>query len=747
MSEWIRLVITVEALGAACLPLAVWFFRALPDRGYILARTLGLLLVTLIVWLLGNAVPWAAPPWMAIAVTAVVAGLCWSRGHRATIRALSGIKTIVLVEEVIFIGALIVWSLLRAYVMHPDIAHTEQYMDMAFFNSSARSVSYPPQDPWMSGLGINYYYFGYLAFATVSKVAGVAPAVGYNLALSLIAALTLAGTFSVGYAFTRRIGWALLAPVFVELLGNWHAASMLLTHGHLSAAPGGNWIWESTRVVGSLSDYTINEFPLFSLVLGDLHPHLMSLPFTLLAVATSIAVLHETSPLQLSWDSSGLGRIALCAVILGSLFAINSWDFPTYGLLLFMAMFGQAYLLDASVMWWRRPLQVVVATAFLSVVAYAPFYAHFKSLAHGIGVVYTRSDIFQFLQVFGYPFLLCAVLVLSLGLLLRPVDEGKGDVVEGSGASAFSLAERGAVQALTIAGVGIAAACCLIAVVFRLEVLLLCLVVGLGALGMLQRVLNTDEPNTADACALGLVAVACLVLALTEVIYLKDAFDGSTMYRMNTVFKFYYQAWLLLMLAASYGAYRVFRITWRHLSLSWSAVTAATFVAGLCGGLVATVNGPSASFAAGSAIQSLDGMAWMQAAHPDDFRAIGWLRTHAPDGSVVLEAESEKSGYNPDYGRVSVFTGLPTVMGWPDHERQWRPDNADIGRRSVDVNSIYTSPDARTAERLMRLYRVRYVFVGTTEQRDYGANPSGLNKFGTFMRPVFTAGSTRIYAW
>lgn len=759
MSEFLRVLVVVELIGLAALPITLWFFQSLPDRGYILAKTFGLLAVTYIAWIIGTVVPMAGSPWLPITVLIVLAGLSWGPGYRRTLAALASVRWIVLVEELLFVGGLLGWSLLRAYVMHPDISHTEQYMDMAFLHSSMRSVQYPPIDPWMSGNGINYYYFGYLTFGTLIKIAGVAPAIGYNLALSLVGALVLANAFSVGYALSRRVVWALAAPLFVELLGNWHAAAMIVTHGHLASDPSGNWIWESTRVIGSASDYTINEFPLFSLVLGDLHPHLMALPFTILAVAVACAIVtaaRTSDPWQvilrlhavdLEESLASVARPAIVAVILGSLFTINSWDFPTYALVVFAAVFARAYVVDASRRWWVNPLRASAAIGLSSVVLYLPFYVRFRSLAHGIGVVRTRSDVTQFLQIFGYPLLLCGVLLVTLAVLLRPVEEDQESVAEAAGAAPLSLAEKGAVDGSSILFIGGIVACCVVAVAFNLEVFLLCLALGVGALTMLQRVLNTEEPNRADAVALCLVAVAALVLAFTEVLYLKDSFDGSMMYRMNTVFKFYYQAWALLMLAGAYGAYRAWTILRAYFATGWSIALLAVLIVGSAGGLLETVNGPAASFAAGSPVNSLDGMAWMRLSHPSDYAAIQWLRTNGGDNSVVLEAESDKSGYNPDYARVSVFSGHPTVMGWPDHEGQWRPSDPDIGRRGVDVNTIYSGSSIDSARRLLREYRVRYVFVGDTERTEYGGQVGALDKFGRFMRLAFAQGTTRIYTW
>ncbi|MGH2449068.1 MAG: DUF2298 domain-containing protein, partial [Chloroflexota bacterium] len=367
-------------------------FRRLPDRGYAFARVLGLVTVTYITWIVGSFLPIAGGVVLPGLVS--VAGFVgWALRGRQVLRSLAQVKTAVVVEESLFLAGLIAWSALRAYVFHPDIAHTEQFMDMAFLSATLHAGSFPPLDPWMSGHTINYYYLGYLMNAILIRFSGVAPAVGYNLALSTIFALTLSGAYSLGYFLTRRLGWASVMPLFVVVLGNWHAVLVQLPQ-HQFPASGNGWFFDSTRVVGGGA--TINEFPFFSLMLGDLHPHVMSLPVTLLAIALGATFLYAEREPRLR-----AARLLVAAVVIGMLFTINSWDFPTYLLLAGACIAAGGYLASDRPDWWKVPALSIVALAVASVVLYTPFFLHFRSLADGIGVVTTRSDIFQVIQVFG----------------------------------------------------------------------------------------------------------------------------------------------------------------------------------------------------------------------------------------------------------------------------------------------------------------------------------------------------------
>jgi YYY domain-containing protein len=297
MIDALRWLLVLEVVAVAVLPLSMWLLRGLPDRGFGLSKVAGLLFVTYLTWIAGSAFPIASGPLLPALAVLLLAALAWWFLRDQTLRSLQESLRPAIVEEVLFIAGFVAWCVMRAYVFHPAIAHTEQYMDMALLNASFHSVSYPPYDPWMSGHTVNYYYLGYLMCALPIKLSGVAPAVAYNLALSTLFAMTIAGAYSIGYALSRSLAWAAVSPLFVALVGNWHAVFAQLPH---DALPGNTnwWFFDSSRVVAGQGDYTINEFPFFSFMLGDLHPHVMALPVTILAVGLGAAIVLRVSPLR-----------------------------------------------------------------------------------------------------------------------------------------------------------------------------------------------------------------------------------------------------------------------------------------------------------------------------------------------------------------------------------------------------------------------------------------------------------------
>ena len=150
--------------------------------------------------------------------------------------------------------------------------------------------------------------------------------------------------------------------------------------------------------------------------------------------------------------------------------------------------------------------------------------------------------------------------------------------------------------------------------------------------------------------------------------------------------------------------------------------------------------------------RSLDGTAYManDPLNTGDAQAIAWLNNpaHVAGDPVIVEATG---GEYTHFGRVSAFTGLPTILGWGGHEYQWRanwlrdPRYAnELDRRTAAINQIYTSADQQAVLRVLEQYHVRYVYVGAAERQAYPA--ADLGRFVGFLRAVYHANGVTIYA-
>jgi YYY domain-containing protein len=684
-------------IGLATEPIVAPLFPArFTDRGRGLAKPLGLIAIGLVSWLLTSAgVSHRLSLPIACAGLAVAGAASWKRVGAPR-------SSVFLQDEAAFLAVLCAFAAIRA--LAPDIFGAEKYMDFALLNTLVRADHFPPQDPWMSGAPVNYYYFGYLLFANLVRLTGITPAIAYNLSLATIGAMVFCAAVSIG-GFLCGQRWAgFISGVAVVVMGNLDGALQLLVeHRAFSAFD----YWRSTRVVPN----TINEFPFFSVVHGDLHPHLMALVIDIslvgVALATSMAM-SETPGLR-----SNSARLGTLALLLGAVALANPWGLPVD-----LTLIG---LLALHRLWdERRPLRAL-AGAFGSVVTLAavaialslPFALRFHAQYQGIGRVQSKSPLTPFLVVFGF-------------LLLPPVGRLGGDLLE-------DLADDPRSRDLVIA--------CAVFTTIALYVATQSAVLILTTAVVIAAVLSLLTPGRAPttSLAIALVGTAAVALAACEVVFLRDSY-GAAFERMNTVFKLYFQAWLLLALA--------FPALAATILASAKGVARAAALAVLLIGTTASLCYPLGLIAsrtiAPRAPLSLDGMAYLDREHPNDAGAIRWLATQVRGTPVVLETTGDAYSY---FARVSSNTGLPTLLGWANHEGVWRGADPRIERRARDVATIYGDVDLKRAGPLLARHHVSYVFIGDLERQGFAAE--ALDKFARhpeLFERVYRSGTTEVFA-
>ncbi len=828
------------------LPLAWRVFSFLPDKGLGLARIFGLMLVSYTIWLAGFI--HYSPATIALAWAALAAGswLVWRREGKAIRAFLSANSGLVLVYEALFFMLLVFWAFVR--MRHPEIVDQEKFMDFAFFNAFRHESRFPPFDPWLAGAKnyINYYYFGYLSMSSFARLSGVDPAVGYNLVIALLYALTGCGIFSLGYNLTKRLLPAFAGLALLQVLGNLDGAVQLLQNGWR----GIDW-WRPTRLIHDVvsggahfnawwdasspaylaahglaadaaRDACISEFPYFTFLHGDMHPHLVAMPFALLALGLALALLKSPWPGTLSlkpFRYDGPWPYLALALCLGCLTMMNTWDLPAYGLTASLALLLHQHRAGRLRQHWLQGWLLPSAGLLLLTLLFAsPFLAFFKAPAKGIGFTAAKTGLKDTLVFWGAFLAVLAPFVafklsslgraLALGRALplysvealpaKPAAAGKaalagkpakaklklkpaqdacpkcqakvraGNAFCGQCGAKMEAAEPAAeppAQALAAAKPPALAARLLTifakpskglshgpaALLFWAWALSgLALLILMPTTGLLWLLLGAallllysraDEPE--GLFALAALAVGLSFILAVEWLHLRDTFeDNPVLVRMNTVFKFYFAAWILLSAAAPLALHQLERglaAAWgKAARLAVLALVGLALLAGLAYPVYAT-RGVWDNYDAFSNLPpTLDGMAWLKRDNPDDAEVILRMRD-LPGAPVVAEAVG---GEYTHFARVSSFTGLPCPVGWPGHELQWR--NSYPGVAQQDMDTLYSTMDPAVAQGLIAKYDIRYVFVGALERQKYAA--AALAKFDGFMDRFITSNSTVLYA-
>ncbi|MDD1666566.1 MAG: DUF2298 domain-containing protein [Methanomicrobiales archaeon] len=561
-------------------------------------------------------------------------------------------------------------ALLAVRFANPDILGAEKFMDHAFIASIMRSPVVPPPDPWYAGGTLNvYYYGGYWMMGVLGILAGVPSSVVFNLALPTVFALAAVGLYAIGDLLLPRFRWF---PLLTLVLVNPALVRLLVLGGS-----SGGILWDSTRVITN----TINEYTLFSFLWGDAHPHVLDIGnqvFLLLILFIALKCWYRPG------RAGKVTLVALASLSLGSMPVMNTWDVFVYAPL--SILFGLLILWDG---WRRRPRDIsalwfLLAVPPLAVLLYLPYYLQLAATGFlGIFPVTTPSDPGQFLLVHGF-FLAVFIAYGARPLVRRP----------------YLL-----LPAVVVAVVGYPAAAIAVA----------------AATALLAR--RERDPEI----LIGLAGLAVIILC--ELFYFKD-YLGGIYYRMNTVFKFYNIAWILMgvsstvIIARVLGGVRIPRIP------SGQAVAAAAIAAAVF--LVAV---PALLAAGGTLGMTLDGLQYLESSHPGDARALPFVRG-LPPGTVIAEGAKGDYAYP---SRISAFTGVQAIVGWPGHEFMWRGAGGGIQGRVEEVRAVYEDPSRSPG--ILKRYNVSYVYVGETERELY----PHLNLPTADLVPVYEARVVTIY--
>lgn len=704
------------ATGLAAFPLVHAAFPNLLDRGYGVSKFIGLLLISYLIWLLGHlGIAFSSGNVRLIAGGLAVAGmlLCVLRAPSVAAFFKTHLRAVALLE-ILFFLTFAGGTFLTGYygAIDPD---SERMMDYAMIQAVLKGGGFPPQDLWFAGQPVNYYYFGYVLVAALQRLSTAPLPLLFNAAVALFQAHLLTACMGLGYNFARTYRHGLLTCLLVGISGN--------LNGFLQIAGGCNvraldW-FASARVI----EGTINEFPYFSFLFGDLHPYVLAFPMAMVVFYACLDMLLGKTPWRLGWRAGPL------AVFLGALAATNTWDFFPYFLLLPLTLLC---ITLSRRQWDVASLMTRVALPsgvllLLSLLAYAPFLLAFSQHRQIRAVTFSRTPFTDFLQVFGTPLLLGAgfLLVLAVGALDRRRLPRPGMLACFLAVSAVlvfgqtTYLHLAAYMALTLMGLG----------------LLLAPFSGAEAPpGSAETAPGIPGLRAAWVVCLGFVAA--LYALGCEFFYVDDHFTGAQE-RMNTVFKVYLEIWFFWTLSTAFATALMPRL---GVSVKVRRIWNGALAALLGMGLVYTVLGTYARTGGFGGARTYDGLAALCRENPGDCAAIRWLEEHAEGMPVIMEAVARAYAWE---SRFSTFAGLPGVLGWANHEAGWRNDWDRVLERYADVERAYKTLDPQEAMGILEKYGVTYVVVGSLEKRRYPSK--ALRKFAFFMEPVYEDGGVILY--
>ena len=635
-------------LGWLVLPFSRRVLPQLPDGGLAAGRLMFVILVSLLSFWGASTrfLPLSTAPLLAFALAG--AGIWnWKTRPEARLWARENWRGLA-TSDAVFLLAWAAFLTLRLF--HPDAGDLEKPMDAALMSAAWKTDYLPYQNPWFSGeLFTNYYYFGPLMGALMARGLATPPHIAYNLVQPAFCAFFLSIVWSVGAALTRSKIGGVVVMILVSLSGPLEPLRQRLE--------GGVWWpldwWKTSRIIPN----TINEYPAFTLSIGDAHAHFYAL---------SLAALWLALLWQLFFEGAKRSLIlGVCGLVLGAWLMTNTWDAPVFGLLLGLTIVatrraptksqqelkelgaspGTAFTVEGQAALWRG-LLVAGAVFSVAVMVALPYLWKYHAQISGAQLDFWLPNLASFALLWGGWGLL-AILAFSL-----PPAPGEG-------------ARFG--RLLLIAGVVALVA----PYVFYIR----------GAFG------DGDLRHQDTVFKFGLQAWVLLGVGIS--------------------------AELSARLSAAFRA--------RQTPLRWAVVAALAVLAPLLALAPATVmwtrtvtQGTTVTLGQAA---SLDAMRFLPLAEQD---ALVWLQNNGQVGESAMEGVKIENGsavgdYDASYARVGAFSGLSSTLGWPDHARVWGADYGAVQARGRAIANLYALGSPLETARGAAQLGARYTLFGRGE--------------------------------
>ena len=699
-------------VGACAFPLTKRLFPTWFDRGYFFAKAVGFAVVSYIIYILGtlHIAPFTQQTVffvMGIVFFVGIAPVFFHSSKQAIIQNKKRLlywANVIGMEELCFFFLLLLWSWVKAH--EPSIRGLEKFMDYGFMQSILNTQYFPAMDMWWAGGYINYYYFGHLVTAVLTKVSGISLAYTFNLMLATLFALTATMSFSIGVQIIRLkkvASWfiaivsGVLTSFLVTLAGNMQTL-YAFTKGYTGEDVKPFWtlLWSFSEFLSRVGEgmqmywyanatrfipFTIHEFPSYSFVVSDVHGHVLSLPFVLLAIALLLYMFTSEVIKRIS-------HMVFYGFLLGVLLMTNALDGPIYGLLFAVGWFVFMILPNRKkwkTQWWS----LIYPVGYVALVALAtalPFLFYFNSFATGIGVN-------------------CPPAFLA--------DSKIGPFI-------FEEVEK----------------------CQRSPLWMMWLLWGFfwfsGAWLFVKKLWKKDDQNSPIQRTLKVFYIVGIALIIfPEFLYVKDIYPAH--FRSNTMFKLGYQAFIWWSVISGFVITHVVFFMKDKSQRILRAVIIFLFVPQVFLVSIFPIFSIRSYFGELKKYEGIYGLGWLEKELPDSSAAIEWLNSQSKD-AVIVEAAGDSY---TDYNHISSFTGLPTITGWAVHQWLWRGSYDIVSPRQEDVRMIYESTDVQDVRLILEKYHVRYIIVGKQEREKY-ANLQE-EKFLQLGRVAFQSGTTTVY--
>ena len=747
----------IQVFAFISLPIFYKLFINLPDFGFGFYKFFGLITYGFIVWLLSsnNFINFIFTELLLVLIISLIVSIVlFIKNKEVILFYISRSKEKIIMIEAIFLITFIIFLMIR--YLNPDLWHPyrggEKPMDYAYLNAILRSINFPPHDPWFSGYSMNYYYFGQYLVALITKLSGIPSNISYNLAIPTFFAFSSTAIFSFSSNFSYlykkskglNIDWfktpvisGIFGIFFVLIFGNFDSIIQIynLFFGNQDMFD----YWRSTRTVSMVSTgLEINEFPFFTFMFADLHAHLLSIPIIISIITVSFLFYYENSSKLIVMKK--LSILVFLSFLTGLIKATNSWDYP----LAIMIVSSSIILLNFTSN-DKFNFKIIKSAIYLifylliSRLLFINFDLHFIMPDLSLSLSSWKTPILSFLQILFLPITLFFIFIIfyldnfkSRIKLIYPK---------------ISLSQK---QILII----IFSILLLIMIfVFFYDFLtifsLFLIIFSIIFIVFLKYKFYENDSR------LYLWLSVMLILGFGLPLFTEFLIIDSDINRMNTYFKFNFQSWILLNLSSSiFITFILNEINSSYKKYFFISIFTIIFFIGISYPIYAIK--PRVMDRFNNDFYGLDGTKYMQNAEysqegnwidlSDSYQAIDWINKNISTNRVIVEYSTDLYSWS---SRVSINTGLQSVLGWDWHQKQQRSlDQNQVTLRKKQIEEFYKTDSSQYLEDFLETYDVGLIIFGSIESNFFPEFPTRLEeKLGDKVSKLYDKDNYKIYEY
>jgi len=614
-------------------------------------------------------------------------------------------KRFLTTNNLIFSMIFIFVAVLR--MSNSDILHTEKIMEFMMFSSTMSSSSIISEDLWFYNNSISYYSFGYFIYSSIPSIFNLDSAYAYNLVLPSVISLTYLSLINL-LEFVSHIKKSiifLILFIYMIFLGPLATIVELVNHLGLGSDyfykfidiegitkkesielfwPNDNWWWFSISRIISFnkpdifySDYTINEFPSFSIILGDIHPHILVLPFVILCFSFIFFLFKNQS----------FNRINIFWINITFIFSvlINPW----YSVVILWYLFSNIIFLYKT--FDKKEKKIIINIIIILIIELILFVILFNP---GNQLVFPYISNVKIISRFHHLFLYWGFSFLTISISISYIIY-KNKIY-------FELLRYFLVTLAILLSIPLFFS----DIYLNLELFINLLLNNFFFAFLISASIILIKNSQIEKSILILLFSSLITIVGSEYIYVVDHFNN----RMNTVFKFYFINYLILNLISLYFIFlfiNSFTISKRLILVSLIFIL---FIPSLWWSVSAIKTRSSDNIGS----FGLNGLDYLS---EDDIEAIQFIKNNTNKNDIVLE------GVGKSYTKsniLSSYTGRSTLLGWVNHQLQWRSETSEIIALDNAIEEFYKNP--QTSNLILNKYKVEYIVLSTYEKKRYDLN-------------------------